>query len=71
MKKEYLALAGKAVESKLPDNHGFILMVIPFEGSGDNRLRYVSSIHREQALKVVKKWLYHNGEKENWMEHIK
>src|SRR5260221_6288336 len=35
MSKEYMQEAARAVEAKLPDNHGFLLLVSPFgEGEG-------------------------------------
>ena len=37
----------------------------------EGRLIYTASCAREDAIKVVKAWLYHQGEKENWMEYIK
>ncbi len=69
--KDYLSLAAKAVKSRLPDNHGFILLTFPFGKSKDNRLVYTSSASRETSIQVVKAWLFHQGEKEDWMEHIK
>ena len=39
--KEYLKEAAKAVHAKLPDHEGFILMAIPAQGQGDNRLKYI------------------------------
>jgi len=32
-----------AAEAKLPDNHGFILLVLPFGEGVNNRLHYISS----------------------------
>lgn len=65
----YIQLAAEAAKAKLPDNYGILLFAVPLTG-GDNRLRYCSSIPREQAIQVVKEWLYHNGVKENWVKHI-
>jgi hypothetical protein len=71
MDKEYMNEAARAVDAKLPDNHGFILLAVPF-GEGENkRLTYISSMKREDAIKVLKEWFFHIGEAENWMEHIK
>ena len=69
MDKEYLKEAAKAVESKLPDNHGFILMAVPYEQGG--RLTYISSLRREDALNLMKEWLIKCGSEEDWMKHIK
>jgi hypothetical protein len=68
--KTYMREAAAAAEDHLPDNHGIILMAIPYEG-GDQRLKYVSNLDRADAIKVVKEWLFNQGEKENWMEHIR
>jgi hypothetical protein len=69
MDKEYLKEAARVVESKLPDNHGFILLAIPF--GPDARLSYIASIQREDAIKVLKEFLFHCGAAEEWMQHIK
>jgi len=72
MDKEYLKEAAKAVEARLPDNHGFILMVAPFNAEGDNnRLVYISSMRREDAINVLKEWLIKASGPEEWMKHIK
>lgn len=68
--KQYLIDAGKAVEAKLPDHHGFILMAVPFEG-GDGCLKYISSLKREDAIRVLKEWLIQCSGEEAWMKHIK
>lgn len=70
MNKEYLNEAARAIDAKLPDHHGFILLAVPFEG-GDGRLKYISSLKREDAIKVLKEWFFHIGQQENWMQHIK
>jgi len=67
--KEYLRAAAKAVETHLPDNHGFILMTMPFGPGG--KMTYLSSIDREDAIKVLKEFLFRCGEEETWMQHIK
>jgi hypothetical protein len=70
MDKEYLKEAARAVEAKLPDNHGFILLVAPF-GEGDgNRLAYISSMRREDAVNALKEWLIKASGEEDWMKHI-
>jgi hypothetical protein len=69
--KEYLKEAAKAVEAKLPDNHGFILLVVPYGGASEHRLNYISSMRREDAINVLKEWLIKASGKEDWMKHIK
>lgn len=71
MDKEYLKEAAQAVAAKLPDNHGFILMVAPFGESPNNRLGYIASMRREDAINVMKEWLLKCGAAEDWMKHIK
>jgi hypothetical protein len=68
--KEYLQRAAEAVDAALPDHHGFILLAVPFEG-GDGRIKYVSSLKREDAILVLKEWLIKCGHEEDWMKHIK
>lgn len=71
MDKEYLKEAAKAVHAKLPDHEGFILMAIPFNGQGDNRLKYISNLDRADAINVLKEWLIQASGEEEWMKHIK
>jgi hypothetical protein len=71
MDKEYLKVAARSVEAKLPDNHGFILMVAPFGDGPDNRMTYISSMRREDAINILKEWLLKAGAAEDWMKHIK
>lgn len=72
MDKEYLNLAAKAVHERLPDNHGFILLAFPFNGTDENnRVAYVSNARREDAIKVLKEFLFRAGAKEDWMAHIR
>lgn len=58
------------IESKLPDHHGFIMMAVPYSG-GDGRLKYVSSLKREEAIAVLREALFHFGAEEAWMKDIK
>ena len=67
--KEYLKLAAKAVQDKLPDDHGFILLAVPFERT-DGRLTYISAIAREDAIAVMKEFLKKCGHEEDWMKHL-
>lgn len=69
--KEYLKEAARAIQAKLPDNHGFLLLVAPY-GEGDNhRLTYISSMERTCAIALLKEWLLKAGAAEDWMKHIK
>lgn len=70
MDKEYLQLATKAVHDKLPDNHGFLLLTLPF-GSDEALTAYASNVKREDAIKLLKGFLFRIGESEDWMKHIK
>jgi hypothetical protein len=71
MDKEYLEAAADAIQAKLPDNHGFILLATPFGESENNRLTYISNLRREDAIRVLKEWLIQAGGAEEWMKHIK
>lgn len=68
--KQYLVEACKAVHAKLPDNHGFILLVIEHGDARGKRLRYMSSLERGSAIQALKRWLFEQGEEENWIKHI-
>lgn len=68
MEKQYLTEAARALDAKLPDNHGFLLLVKAF-GSHDPVV-YVSSVKREDAIKLLKEFLFRIGEGEDWMKHI-
>ena len=69
MDKDYMREAAKAIEAKLPDKHGFLLLVAPF--GADGRMFYVSSMVLETALNLMKEFLLNSGESEEWMKHIK
>lgn len=71
MDKEYLKEAARVVEAKLPDNYGFILLVAPFGKGENNRLTYISSMNRVDAINILKEWLVRVGGEEEWMKHIK
>lgn len=71
MDREYLKEAARAVDAKLPDNHGFILLVAPYGENPDNRLTYIASMQREDAINVMKEFLLKAGASEDWMKHIK
>lgn len=69
--KQYLQDAAEAIHATLPDHEGFILLAIPIKGQGDNRLKYISNLQREDAVNVMKEWLIQSGYGEDWMKHIK
>jgi len=71
MDREFLNEAAKAIKDKLPDNYGFILMAAPFEGEGDNRLVYLSTMKREDAINVLKEFLIKCSGEEEWLKHLK
>ena len=69
-----------AVEERLPEGFGFMIMVFPFEGTkaeqppgrqGQPMLNYVSNAKREQVINLMKEWLIKCGAAEDWMKHIK
>lgn len=70
MDKEYIRETCKMIAGRLPDGYGFVLLAAPF-GEGKHRLQYASNIDRPDAIKLTKEWLFHIGEQENWMKHIK
>lgn len=66
----YLNHCGRAVNQFIPDNHQFILMVVPEnDGTGEQRLRYISTLERETAVNVLKEWLLTQSD-EDWLKHI-
>lgn len=71
MDREFLKEAARAVEAKLPDKYGFILLAFPFNGEGDARLVYISNADRAGVLNAMKEWLLKCGAAEDWMKHIK
>jgi hypothetical protein len=69
MNKDYLRAAASAISDKLPDQHGFLLLVANYGEGG--RLYYVSTMTRDTALNVLKEFLLKAGAAEDWMQHIK
>lgn len=67
--REWLQLAAEAVQSKIPDNHGFILFVAPY--GPDGTLRYTATMRRDDAINVLKEFLIKAGAGEDWLNHIK
>lgn len=68
--RAFLREMSMAVEEKLPDNYGFLILAAPFDKGGDSRLVYTSNISRETAIKQLKEFLFRIGESEDWMKHI-
>lgn len=71
MNKEYLKEMGKVLESKLPDNHGFILLTFPFGDDPGSRINYMSNSQRADAINVLKEFLIKASGPEEWLKHIK
>lgn len=69
--KNYMQEAARIIESKLPDNHGFILLVAPYGDDPSQRLFYVSTMDRACAINVLKEWLIKASGEEEWMKHLK
>lgn len=67
--KAYMQRAGEEIKKHLPDGCGFILLVAEHGEGG--RLNYTADVDRQDAIKVIKEFLFHVGESENWMKHIK
>lgn len=69
--------AMKAAEAHIPVEASAMLFVAETEEMPDGnkkvaQIRYVGSkINREDAIRLMKTWLFEQGEKEAWMEHIK
>ena len=43
---------------------------LPPKRGGDGRLKYISSLKREDAVNVLKEWLINCGHEEEWMKHL-
>ena len=71
MDKNYLKECARLIQEKLPDNHGFILLVSPYGDDANRRLVYISSMQREGAINTLKEWLIQASGEEEWMKHIR
>lgn len=69
--KNYLRELARLVDSKLPDNHGFILLTFPFGDDPDSRVTYTSNANRKDAIAALKEFIITAGGEEDWMKHIK
>lgn len=70
MNKKYLQEAAQAASEKLPDQTRLILFTLRIE-CDETIVHYASDIERSDAIAALKTWLFHQGEKENWMQHIR
>lgn len=60
--KEYLELIAQEISKRLPDNHGFILLAVPYSGNGNERtINYVSNCQREDALRLLDRFMVKMG----------
>ena len=66
---EYLNEAAKAVDALLPDHHGLIIFAVPYKG-GDKRLKYISNLSQESAVKVLTEFLNRGCGEGEWLKHV-
>lgn len=71
MSPEYLQEMARVVASKLPDNHGFVLLAFPFGDDPNGRLIYTSNAERADVINLLKEFLIKAGAEEDWMKHVK
>ena len=69
--KEYLREIARLIDSKLPDNHGFILLTFPFGNDTDSRITYTAKGRREDCIAALKEFLITVSGPEEWLKHIK
>jgi hypothetical protein len=53
------AALAKKIKAMLPPDRGFMLWTVDY-GQGGN-LAYVATVNREDAIRVAREWLKHNG----------
>jgi hypothetical protein len=68
--KQYLQEMCRVLDSKLPDNYGFIVLAFPFGESPRNRMIYASNAKRQDAIAALKEWMIQCGAEEDWMKHL-
>lgn len=61
---------GESIESRLPEGHGFFVLVFPFVKGENVRANYCSNGDREGVLNAMKEFLIECGHGEDWMKHI-
>jgi len=67
--KQYLKDAAEAVHALLPDHHGLIILAVPYKG-GERRIKYISNLKREDAVKVLKEFLLTACDEDTWLKHV-
>ena len=56
--KEYLELIASEINKRLPDNHGFILMAVPYNPDGrEQTINYVANCQRADALRLMRTFI--------------
>jgi hypothetical protein len=71
LRPETLQAIAEGVHSRLPDTHGFILIIAPLGGgmkkAEQTTADYVADINREDAIAAMKMVLFRWGINEEWM----
>lgn len=63
--KQYLQLIAEEINKRLPDNHGFILLAVPYsEDSSTKTINYVSNCQREDAIRLIRRFVVEQGASE-------
>jgi hypothetical protein len=70
MERGFVQAMAEAVEARIPDGYGFVVMAFPLEGQGDGRLVYASNGRREDVVAALKEFLLRCGAAEDWMRHL-
>ncbi len=60
---------GHAIDERIPEGWGFLVMVFPFEGH-EGGANYTSTADRKDAIHLMKEFLIKCGAGEDWMMHI-
>lgn len=68
--KEYLKQICRLLQSKLPDNYGFIVLAFPFGDDPGNQMFYASNGQRKDVINALKEFLIVAGHEEDWMKHL-
>ena len=64
----FLAFKGRLDGSSATEAEQTVKSILEGE---NNRLTYISSMHRADAINVLKEWLIKASGEEEWMKHIK
>ena len=59
----------QAINERLPEKTGFLVMAFPIGREG--RIRYASNGRREDVIAMMKEWLINASGPEEWLKHIK